>query len=147
MKIRFKKTLENIQLPERNSEHAAGFDIYYSGEQLALKAGQVYTMDLGFASEIPAGHAALILPRSSVGVKHGLHLLNTTGLIDSDYRGSWKAVFRTQTDMVLNKGDRFLQFIIIKLANVEIVEADELTETKRNGGGFGSTDNQEKEIK
>jgi dUTP pyrophosphatase len=102
------------------------------------------TIPLGFAAEVPPGYVALLLPRSGAGAKHGLELNNTCGVIDSDYRGEWKAVLRTKspTPFLWNEDDRVLQFLLVPVLDVrleEVSEDEELTATGRGVGGFGST--------
>ena len=96
---------------------------------------------LGFAMEVPQGYAALILPRSSAGAKFGLELNNTCGVIDSDYRGEWKAALRTKDGKLLKwaAGDRLLLFLIVPVASVHLELVDSVNKTERGEGGFGST--------
>lgn len=96
---------------------------------------------LGFAAAVPLGHVALLLPRSSTGAKYGLELNNSCGVIDSDYRGEWKAALRTKSGERLhwNAGDRVLQFLIVPVASVTLKQVDSLDITERGSGGFGSS--------
>lgn len=96
---------------------------------------------LGFAAAVPPGHVALLLPRASAGAKHGLELNNTCGVIDSDYRGEWKAAMCTKTGIALSwaAGDWVLQFIVVPVADVTLEQVDSLDETERGTGGFGSS--------
>jgi dUTP pyrophosphatase len=96
---------------------------------------------LGFAAAIPPGHIGLLLPRSSTGAKHGMELNNTCGVIDSDYRGEWKAAIRTKSGIPFSweAGERILQFMIIPVADVMLELVDSLEETSRGSGGFGSS--------
>lgn len=96
---------------------------------------------LGFAAAVPDGYVGVLLPRSSTGAKHGLELNNTCGVIDSDYRGEWKAAIRTKSGIPFawQAGDRILQFMIVPLAQVSLELVDSLDETNRGTGGFGST--------
>lgn len=96
---------------------------------------------LGFAAKVPDGHVALLLPRSSWGSK-GLDLMNTCGVIDSDYTGEWKATLRDKTARGIEwkVGERLLQFLVVPVLSIvpELVES--LDPTVRGEGGFGSTD-------
>jgi dUTP pyrophosphatase len=96
---------------------------------------------LGFATEIPQGHVALILPRSGTGSKFGLELNNTCGVIDADYRGEWKAALRTKDGSVFSWGinDRVLQFLVIPVSNPTLELVESVSKTDRGTGGFGST--------
>lgn len=96
---------------------------------------------LGFAAEVPAGYVAMILPRSSSGAKFGLELNNTCGIIDSDYRGEWKAALKTKNlgSYSWEAGDRLLQFLLMPVLSVQLELVQELSDTARGSGGFGSS--------
>lgn len=96
---------------------------------------------LGFSAAVPPGHVALLLPRSSVGAKFGLELNNSCGVIDSDYRGEWKAALRTKSGIEYSwsAGERVLQFLVVPVATVSLEQVETLDETARGTGGFGST--------
>lgn len=96
---------------------------------------------LGFAAAIPPFHVGILLPRSSTGAKHGLELNNTCGVIDSDYRGEWKAALRTKSGLQYSwaAGERLLQFIVVPVAVLTLTQVDSLDSTDRGSGGFGST--------
>lgn len=128
-------------MPTKGSDQAGAFDIYMPEAGFANNSKQMY--GLGFAAEVPVGHVALILPRSSTGAKFGLELNNTCGVIDSDYRGEWKAMLRTKSDEFLGwvAGDRVLQFLIVPMAQVQLELVDSLSDTARGAGGFGSSGN------
>lgn len=125
-------------MPSKGTVNAAAFDIYMPIGGIAN--GESRLIGLGFAAAVPVGYCALLLPRSSTGAKFGLELNNTVGLIDSDYRGEWKAALRTKSGLEFswNAGDRILQFVIVPILQVELVQVDKLDETDRIGG-FGST--------
>ena len=127
-------------LPTKGSEQAGAFDIYMP-EDGAIGGNSPIMVGLGFAAAVPIGHVALLLPRSSTGAKYGLELNNSCGVIDSDYRGEWKAALRTKDGSLFTwkKGDRLLQFIVIPTANVSLDKVSSLDETERGGNGFGST--------
>ncbi len=126
-------------MPTKGSDRAGAFDIYMPEDGFATGFMRVY--GLGFATEIPAGHVALILPRSSTGAKYGLELNNTCGVIDSDYRGEWKAVLRTKDGRKhhWSAGDRLLQFLVIPVAQVSMELVESVDNTARGIGGFGSS--------
>lgn len=134
--MRIKSLHNNFVMPTKGTNGAGAFDIYMpaAGETSSL-------VGLGFSAEVPKNHVALILPRSSAGVKRGLELRNTCGVIDSDYRGEWKAAVQTKNGDVLqwSAGDRLLQFLVVPVSDVELELVDELDETTRGSGGFGSS--------
>ncbi len=126
-------------MPTKASDKAGAFDIFMP--TAGSVSGESQLIGLGFAAAVPDGHVALLLPRSSSGAKHGLELNNTCGVIDSDYRGEWKAAMRTKSGIPFSwqAGDRVLQFLVVPIANVSLNQVDDLDETKRGEGGFRST--------
>lgn len=139
--MKFKQLHSNFQLPQRSSDAAGGLDILMP-EDGRLKPGEKLMVPLGFAAAIPRGYIALILPRSGVGAKKGLELINTCGVIDADYRGEWLAAMQLKPNQeTLNwaAGDRLLQIVVVPVADITPVLVDELDETSRGSGGFGST--------
>lgn len=143
--MNIKPIVENFIAPEYKKDLSGGLDIYFQKDtELVIGADNV--VNLGFCAEVPEGHVALLLPRSSAGMK-GLALRNTVGVIDADYRGEWIAhiVIDQQGDnawgdnVKYKRGDRALQAIIIPFNKVDINIVDELSVTDRGDGGFGST--------
>lgn len=137
--MKFVARHHNFQLPTKGSPAAAGYDIYMP------EPGQIFgrttvMVGLGFAAKVPDGHVALLLPRSGWGSK-GLDLMNTCGVIDSDYTGEWKAKLRDKTAMGIewNVGERLLQFLVVPVLSIVPELVDSLDETERGAGGFGST--------
>jgi len=126
-------------MPTKGSEFSGAFDIYMPIAGCANNTSQL--IGLGFAAAVPTGHVALLLPRSSTGAKYGLELNNTCGVIDSDYRGEWKAALRVKSDIPLywKEGDRLLQFLIVPVANVYLTLVSALDSTVRGSDGFGSS--------
>lgn len=139
MKIKFKKLHADAKAPFQGTPGSAGFDLYATTkEQVDFYHTRFGT---GIAVEIPAGHMGLVFPRSSC-YKKGMLLSNCVGVIDSDYRGEISAVFiGTDKETCYNVGDRICQLIIVPYPAVEYVESEELSETSRGGGGYGSTGN------
>lgn len=141
LKIKFKKKDEKSKLPVKGSEHAACFDVY--AHSVAFQGPNKMTIGLGFSTEIPVGYKGIVVPRSSLS-KENWVLANSIGIIDADYRGEWMMVFRCLGDMVsqpipFGVGDRCGQIYFEKIEPFEIEEADELSDTERGTGGFGST--------
>jgi len=126
-------------MPTKGTDQAGAFDIYMPEAGVASGAHTMY--GLGFAAAVPNSHVALLLPRSSTGAKHGLELNNSCGVIDSDYRGEWKAVLRTKSGLPFSwaAGERLLQFIVVPLAQVTLQQVEMLDDTSRGTGGFGSS--------
>jgi dUTP pyrophosphatase len=129
----------NFILPTKATELSGAFDIYMPESGVA--DNQSRFVKLGFAAAVPPGHVALLLPRSGAGAKFGLELNNTCGVIDADYRGEWMAAMRTKggQGFAWAAGDRVLQFLVVPVAQVELISVAQLSETSRGTGGFGST--------
>ncbi len=96
---------------------------------------------LGFATAIPEGYFFKVVPRSGLALWDGISIVNSPGTIDTGYRNEWMAIVvnLSNNDVTLNKGDRICQIILGKLYNYEFIETDELPESIRGLGGFGST--------
>lgn len=127
-------------MPTKGTNYAGAFDIYMPIDGIATMNTQL--IGLGFAAAVPVGHVALLLPRSSTGAKFGLELNNTCGVIDSDYRGEWKAAIKLKEQyrqMSWSAGDRLLQFLVVPIANVTLEQVTSLEDTERGAGGFGSS--------
>ena len=137
LKIKFKKLNPNAVIPKRGTIGAAGFDL--TAVSMEVSATMI-KYDTGIAVEIPPGYVGLVFPRSSV-CKTGLSLANSVGVIDSDYRGSISLVFYKGAELIeaYSYGDRIGQLVIVPIPEVEFVEAEELSETERGAGGYGST--------
>ncbi|BAR94570.1 deoxyuridine 5'-triphosphate nucleotidohydrolase [Pseudomonas phage Ka3] len=137
--MEIKALCEDFIMPTRGSDTAGGFDIYMP-EAGEAKMNTDKLVPLGFSTAIPPGFVALLLPRSGVGAKMGVRLRNTCGVIDADYRGEWMAKILTDgPDFKWEKGDRVLQFVIVPAYTPELQLVEELPETSRGEGGFGST--------
>jgi len=126
-------------MPTKGSHFSGAYDIYMP-EDGSIQ-GESKLVGLGFAAAVPANSVALLLPRSSVGAKFGVELNNTCGVIDSDYRGEWKAALKTKAGnyYTWKAGDRLLQFLIIPITWVYLKLTDSLDPSLRGAGGFGST--------
>ncbi len=130
------------KLPTRQSEHAAGHDLCADLDApLVLAPGAREAVPTGWRMALPPGHEAQVRPRSGLALKHGLTCLNTPGTIDADYRGEVKVILANLggEPVTLSPGDRIAQMVICKLPAVAFVEVNELEETARGAGGFGST--------
>ena len=140
MKLKIKKLNEEAIIPAYQSEEAAGFDLH-SIEDYVLKTGERKLINTGLAFEIEVGYEVQIRPRSGLAFKHGITVLNSPGTIDSDYRGEIKVLLINlgSEDFEIKKGERIAQAVVAPAIQAEIVEVDELNDTKRGKGGFGST--------
>lgn len=140
MQIKFKKLSANAVTPTRGTEHSAGLDLTATKVRIVEEKGHGYVeygTDLAF--EIPEGHVGLLFPRSSIS-KTGMILSNSVGVIDSDYRGEVTMRFKWIKDTnSYEVGERISQLIVIPIPKVELVESDELSDTARGTGGYGST--------
>lgn len=130
-----------LPLPSYASDGAAGVDLHYAGPDTFIDPGVWMAFDTGIELEIPAGHEGQIRPRSGLAYANGITVLNSPGTIDSDYRGEVRVILINHGDkpVAIRYADRIAQLVIAQVARVRIVEADELTETERGSGGFGST--------
>ena len=133
----------SVQTPTRGSDGAGGYDIFMP-EAGSIENGAYHSklVGLGFAMKVPAGHVALILPRSGTGAKFGLELRNTCGVIDSDYEGEWKVCIKTKEghELAWTAGERLFQFVVVPVATPAIQEVDTFSQASERGqGGFGST--------
>lgn len=138
MELKIKKLDPKAKLPTRGSKEAACFDLYVS-EDTILPYEEGVLVPTGIAMGIPEGYCVKVYGRSSM-TKKGVHV--ATGIVDSDYTGEVKVQavnFGHHLPVVLYKGDRVGQFMLVKLVETELVETKELRETERGTDGFGST--------
>jgi len=140
MVLKIKKLNEEAIIPAYQSEEAAGFDLH-SIEDYVLKVGERKLINTGLAFETEPGYEVQIRPRSGLAFKYGITVLNSPGTIDSDYRGEIKVLLINlgSEDFEIKKGERIAQAVVAPAIQAEIVEVDELNDTKRGKGGFGST--------
>ena len=136
------KIKTNNIVPEYKTFYSAGMDIYSSNEEeIIIKPGEVGKVPTDLKIEIPESFFVAIYPRSSTGVKRQLMLANSTGIIDSDYRGEIKLFFYNfgKNEQVIKKNERLAQMVVQPYEKVEIQKVDDLCESERGEGGFGST--------
>ncbi len=142
MEIRVKKLSPNAILPTYGSLEAAGADLYACLDgPVTVAPGETVWIPTGLALEVPKGCAGLIYARSSMGVKRGLAPANKVGVIDSDYRGEIRVVLLNHSSQIqtVQPGERVAQMLITPVLTPDYVEADDLDDTDRGTGGFGST--------
>ena len=129
-----------LTLPDYASKGAAGMYIC-AAESVTLRVGKRLAVATGFAFAIPQGFEVQVRPRSGLALKNGITCLNTPGTIDSDYRGEVKVILANlgEDDFQITKGDRIAQIVVAPVQHAKMVEVDEIDETARGAGGFGST--------
>jgi dUTP pyrophosphatase len=139
MKVKIRR-LADVPLPCRQTQGSAGFDLC-AAEETTIAAHGFGSVGTGLAVELPERTEAQVRPRSGLAAKHGIGVLNGPGTIDADYRGEIRVVLfnASDRDYRIQRGDRIAQIIFSKLADVELVEADSLSESGRGSGGFGHT--------
>jgi len=141
MQVKIKKLHNNVVIPKYAKAGDAGLDLVAT--EIINKDPFQITYGTGLAMEIPAGFVGLVYPRSSIR-KYDLSLTNCVGVIDSGYRGEIQATFRRHKGVASTNyevGDKIVQIIIVPYPPIEFIEVDELSETERGTGGFGSSGN------
>ncbi len=143
MELKIKKLRNNAKVPQRATNGSAGMDLYACIESsITLEPGKLTIVPTGIAIELPdSGCAAFLYARSGLGVKHGICLSNGVGVIDSDYRGEVCVGLCNVSDTpyVIEPFERVAQMVIAPVLLPDIIEAEELSDTSRGEGGFGST--------
>lgn len=137
--IKVKRFMNGALLPKIGSADAAGMD-FYQPQSVVIEPHQTQYVTLGLMVEIPKGYMLMLAPRSSMS-KTPLVIPNSFGVIDADYRGEIKGIFKNTSDVAytIQKGDRLLQGILVPVGALNLLEVDELSETERGSGGIGST--------
>lgn len=138
MKVKIKRLDRSVVIPKYAKDGDAGLDLTATAYKVNEKGQYIYTSDI--ALEIPDGYVGLLFPRSSI-CKKDLEMTNSVGVIDSNYRGPIKSVFNPTCEdpEIYELGERFAQLIIIPYPKIEFEEVEELSETERGTGGYGST--------
>ena len=143
VKLLIKKIKKNIILPEYKTDGSSGMDLMANIEQtIKILPGERKIISTGIMVAIPEQYEIQVRPRSGLAAKNGISVLNTPGTIDSDYRGEIKVILINLGKDILEikKNDRIAQIIVCPIIRVELEEVENLTETTRGKGGFGSTD-------
>ena len=141
-KVRFKKLSENAVVPSYGTAYSAEADLYSAMQEDVIIAPETTKfIKTGIAIEIPEGLVGLIYARSGMACKKGLAPANKVGVIDSDYRGEIMVALYNHSDSAVTvaKGDRIAQLVLTPYIKADFEEADELDDTVRGDGGFGST--------
>ncbi|HYA87138.1 MAG TPA: dUTP diphosphatase [Nitrospirota bacterium] len=136
------KHADGMPLPQYQTEHAAGVDLYAAIERdVTIDAGKWLLIPTGIALAIPEGYEGQVRPRSGLALKHGIGMLNSPGTIDADYRGEVGIILFnfSDTPFTVRRGDRIAQLVFAKLSKAKFESVSQLTETARGAGGFGHT--------
>ena len=141
--VRIKKLNENAKVPARATDGSAGADLYAvcDGNSVEIKPHETVLIHTGLAFEIPDGYVGLVFARSSLGTKRGLAPANKVGVIDSDYRGEVMVSLHNHSDISqsIDDSERIAQLVIVPFLKADFKLSDELDDTSRGSGGFGST--------
>jgi dUTP pyrophosphatase len=143
VELRVKRLDRGLPLPDYAHQGDAGLDLF-AAEDVTLSPGHRSLVGTGVAVAIPEGFAGFVQPRSGLAVRQGLSFVNTPGLIDSHYRGEIRVVavnLDPTSTIEIRRGDRIAQLVVQRVERCTLVEVDELDDTARGEGGFGSTGN------
>lgn len=142
MHIRFKKLLDNAHVPVSGTISSAGYDLFACiTEDITIKPNDIVMISTGIAIEIPNGYFGMVCSRSGLALKHGIHVLNSPGIIDSDYRGELKCIIHncSNNSFAIQNNTKIAQLVIIKYESIQWIESNDLSRTDRGIQGFGST--------
>ncbi len=142
VKIKRLAGAEDVPLPVRMTEHAAGFDLCAAvRENVVIAPGEIRLIPCGFAMAIPPGYEAQVRPRSGLSTKFGITMINAPGTIDADYRGEVHVplINHGKAAFTVERGMRIAQMLILPVPAVTLEEVQDLDETSRGQGGFGHT--------
>lgn len=142
VQIKLKKLSDTAKIPTRGSEYAAGYDLYADiAEDVTIQPHTTAKIGTGLSIEIPDGYFGAVFARSGLASKQGLRPANCVGVCDSDYRGEYIVALHndSDTERVVNPGDRIAQLVIMPYLAVDFTEVSSLSDTQRGAGGFGST--------
>ncbi len=142
-RVRFRRLESNpdLPLPDRATAQAAGYDVRSAEAEVVLEPGQIRLVSTGLEMELPPGIECQVRPRSGLALKHGVTLPNSPGTIDPDYRGELRVIMQNlgAEAVTLVRGERIAQLVFARFETPEVVETEELSDTDRGVGGFGST--------
>jgi len=142
VKVLIKKLDSSVQLPSYKTDGASGMDlIAYLKKPINLEPGKSCLVPTGLSIAFPKEYEIQIRPRSGLAAKSNISVLNTPGTIDSDYRGEIKIILfnHSNENFIINNNDRIAQMVLMPIMKIELEETNELPETTRGEGGFGST--------
>ena len=141
LEISIRRLDPDVPLPSYSHPGDAGADLVTT-EDVTLKPGERALVPTGIAIALPLGYAAFVHPRSGLAARHGLSIVNTPGTVDSGYRGEIKVALINHDlheAIVLNRGDRIAQLVIQRVEHAQFVEVEDLPDSARGAGGYGST--------
>jgi len=141
MKINFRRLTPEAKTPTYGTEYSAGADLYNLDAAVEIAPHTTVIIHTGIAMEIPEGYCGLIFARSGLATKRGLAPANKVGVIDADYRGEIMVALHNHSDVTatVEAGERVAQLAVVPFLKAELVECEELSDTLRGAGGFGST--------
>jgi len=143
MKVRIKKLNENAVVPTYGSDYSAGADLYavLEKDKIEIPPHETVLVHTGLSFEIPEGYVGLVYARSGLATKRGLAPANKVGVIDADYRGEVMVSLHNHSNVLqeIDNGERVAQIVIAPFLKADFEETDELSDTVRGEGGFGST--------
>lgn len=143
MIINIKKLKANAVIPTRGSQYAAGYDLYacLDADEITIAPHSTEKIGTGLSIAVPNGYFGAIFARSGLAAKSGLRPANCVGVADSDYRGEYIVALHNDTDLpkTVSNGDRIAQLVIMPFLEADFAETEELDNTERSDGGFGST--------
>ena len=142
IKVLVKKKDPSVKLPSYKTNGASGMDLMaYIDKSIELKPGESCLVPTGLSVAFPEEYEIQIRPRSGLAAKNNISVLNTPGTIDSDYRGELKIILfnHGRENFIINNNDRIAQMVLTPIIKMELVETNELPESIRGKGGFGST--------
>lgn len=142
MKINIKRLSETAKLPERGSAFAAGYDLFADlNEPIEIKPHETYMINTGVAMEIPEEYWGGVFARSGLSAKEGLRPANCVGVVDADYRGPICVALHNDGEVArtITPQQKIAQLVVVPFLTVEFEEVEELSDTVRGTGGFGST--------
>ena len=140
--IKFKRLNDLARIPKRATPNSAGYDLFAAIENpIVIKAGKTVKIGTGLAMELPDGYVGAIFARSGLATREGLRPANAVGLCDSDYRGEYIVALHNDLDKdaIVNPGDKIAQLVLLQYEEMVFEEVEELSDTIRGNGGFGST--------
>jgi dUTP pyrophosphatase len=141
-RVQFKKLRPDAVVPKYMTPGAAGLDLSAAlDEAIIVHPGQRVTISTGLAIAVPSGFEGSLRPRSGLARDHGITLVNSPGTLDSDFRGTVAIILinHGREPFTIKPGERIAQMVIAPVAHADVVEVEELSETARGAGGFGST--------
>jgi len=143
-KIQIKKLSNEVMTPKYETLGSSGMDLAaYIEQDVVINSGDKALVPIGFSLSIPQGYEVQIRPRSGLAAKKGITVLNTPGTIDADYRGEIKVILinLSKDKFTIKNGERIAQMVVCPVEKVSLEEVEELSQTNRGTGGFGSTGN------